>query len=59
MALLKTLPVLHVDETTDRLGTKNCWMHVVSTPLYTLIHASMTRGEAAIEEIGVLAATAA
>ena len=29
-------------------------MHVVTTSLYTLIHASLTRGEAAIEEMGVL-----
>lgn len=55
VALLKTLPVLHVDETSDRLETKNCWMHVIATPLYTLLHASLTRGEAAIKEMGVLA----
>jgi transposase len=54
VGLLASLPVLHVDETSDRLETKNCWMHVISTPLYTLIHASLTRGEAAIEEMGVL-----
>lgn len=54
VALLRSLPVLHVDETTDRIGTWNCWMHVVSTGLYTLIHASATRGEATIEEAGVL-----
>ena len=54
VALLKSLPVLHVDETSDRIGTTNCWMHVVSTSLYTLIHASLTRGEAAIDEAGVL-----
>jgi transposase len=54
VAVLKTLPVLHVDETTDRLETKNCWMHVIATPLYTLLHASVTRGEGAIREMGVL-----
>jgi transposase len=54
VALLKTLPVLHADETSDRLGTKNCWMHVVSTGAYTLIHASVTRGEEAIRQAGVL-----
>jgi len=54
VTLLKTLPVLHVDETSDRLETKNCWMHVISTSLYTFIHASITRGEAAIDEMGVL-----
>jgi hypothetical protein len=51
--LLKSLPVLHVDETSDRVGTTNCWMHVVSNRLYTLVHASATRGEAAIDEAGV------
>jgi transposase len=54
VALLKSLPVLHVDETSDRVGTTNCWMHVVSNRLYTLVHASATRGEAAIDEAGVL-----
>lgn len=54
VALLRSLPVLHADETTDRLGTANCWMHVVSTGLYTLIHASRTRGGDAIDEAGVL-----
>ncbi len=54
VVLLKSLPVLHADETSDRIGTKNCWMHVVSTGLYTLIHASVTRGSEAIEQAGVL-----
>ncbi len=43
VALLRSLPVLHADETTDRLGTRTCWMHVVSTAMFTLIHASVTR----------------
>jgi transposase len=54
VALLRSLPVLHADETTDRLGTKTCWMHVVSTAAFTLIHASVTRGGDAIDEAGVL-----
>ena len=54
VALLRSLPVLHADETSDRIGTKNCWMHVVSTGLFTLIHASVTRGSDAIDEAGVL-----
>ncbi|MGH2855147.1 MAG: IS66 family transposase [Solirubrobacteraceae bacterium] len=54
VVLLRSLPVLHADETTDRVGTATCWMHVVSTGLYTLIHASMTRGTEAIKEAGVL-----
>jgi transposase len=54
VVLLRSLPVIHADETTDRVGTKNCWMHVASTGLHTLIHASMTRGTEAIEQAGVL-----
>ena len=54
VAVLKAMPVLHVDETSDRLETKNIWMHVIATPLYTLLHASLTRGEGAIKEMGVL-----
>ncbi len=54
VAWLRALPVLHADETTDRIGTATCWMHVVSTGLYTLIHASVTRGTEAIVEAGVL-----
>lgn len=54
VAVLRSLPVLHADETTDRIGTRNCWMHVVSTSAYTLIHASVTRGTDAIKAAGVL-----
>ena len=54
VAFLRTLPVLHADETTDRIGTVTCWMHVVSTASYTLIHASATRGLEAVRTAGVL-----
>jgi transposase len=54
VVLLKSLPVLHVDETSDRLGTATMWMHVASDRLHTLIHASVTRGEEAIRTAGVL-----
>jgi transposase len=54
VAVLRTLPVLHADETTDRIGTKTCWMHVVSTSAYTLIYASVTRGMDAVKAAGVL-----
>jgi transposase len=53
-SVLRSLPVLHADETTDRVGTATCWMHVVSTAMFTLIHASTTRGAAAFDEAGVL-----
>lgn len=54
VAVLRSLPVLHADETTDRVGTDNWWLHVTSTAKFTLIHASVTRGMAAIEAAGVL-----
>jgi transposase len=54
VVLLRSLPVLHADETTDRIGTVTCWMHVVSTASFTLIHASATRGMEAIRTAGVL-----
>lgn len=54
VAVLRSLAVIHADETTDRIGTTNCWMHVVSTAAYTLIHASATRGMDAVRSAGVL-----
>jgi len=54
VALLRSVPVIHADETTEGIGTLNCWMHVVSTARYTLIHASATRGWEAVKEAGVL-----
>ena len=54
VALLRSLPVIHADETTDRVGTTNIWMHVVSTAAYTLIHASATRGWEAVKQAGGL-----
>jgi len=54
VALLRCLPVIHADETTEGIGTLNCWMHVVSTARYSLIHASATRGWEAVKEAGVL-----
>jgi transposase len=54
VTVLRALPVLHADETTDRIGTKTCWMHVVSTGTYTLITASVTRGMDAVRAAGVL-----
>ncbi len=54
VACLRTLPVLHADVTTDRIGTVTCWVHVVSTASFTLIHASATRGLEAVRTAGVL-----
>ena len=55
VACLRNLAVVHVDETTDRVGTVTCWMHVTSTSMFTLIHASATRGIKAVHDAGVLA----
>ena len=52
--VLRNAAVINVDETTDRIGTTTCWMHVVSTRCYTLIHASATRGAQAVKDAGVL-----
>ena len=52
---LRAMAVIHVDETSDRVGTQTCWMHVVSTRMLTLIHASTTRGVQAVHDAGVLA----
>jgi len=54
VALSRSLPVIHADETTDRVGTTNISMHEVSTARYTLIHALATRGWEAVKEAGVL-----
>ena len=54
VACLRNLTVIHVDETTDRIGTITCWTHVVSTNLFTLIHASAARGVQAVRDAGVL-----
>lgn len=54
VSVLRNAAVVNVDETTDRIGTTTCWMHVTSTRLYTLIHASATRGAQAVRDAGVL-----
>lgn len=46
--------VLHVDETSDQVGTKKWWLHTATSELYTYLFASPTRGKAAPDEAGVL-----
>ncbi len=57
-AVLRTMVVLHCDETTDRVGTATVWMHVVSTQAYTLIRTSWTRATARSSRWGSSTATA-
>ena len=54
VTVLRAAAVVNVDETTDRIGTVTCWMHVTSTRMFTLIHASATRGTQAVKDAGVL-----
>jgi len=51
---LAAAPHVHVDETSDQVGTDKWWFHVVSNDLYTFLFASPTRGKAAPDEAGVL-----
>lgn len=48
-------PVLHADETSGRVNGALWWLHVCSTRLLTLLVAHRRRGQAAVEDIGVLA----
>jgi transposase len=51
---LRRAKVIHVDETTDQVGTKKWWLHVASDELYTYLFASPTRARSAPDEAGVL-----
>lgn len=46
--------VLHVDETSARVGAGLWWFHVASTTTLTLLVAHRTRGQAAVDDAGVL-----
>lgn len=50
---LRSSEVVHVDETSDRLGAKSVWYHVASTDLLTLLHADETRGVDGVERVGL------
>jgi len=47
-------PVLHVDETGERICGKRWWIHVASTDLLTLLYSHDKRGSLATEDMGVL-----
>jgi len=46
--------VVHADETSDQVGTKTWWFHVVTNDLFTYLFASPTRRKDAPDEAGVL-----
>ena len=47
--------VIHQDETGLVVAGKRHWMHVTCTPTLTHYHVDVSRGQAALEAIGVLA----
>ena len=52
---LSGVPVAHVDETGCRVAGAKQWVHVMSTALVTLLAVHTKRGNAATNEMGVLA----
>jgi len=46
--------VVHADETSNQVGTKTWWFHVVTNDLFTYLFASPIRGKDAPDEAGVL-----
>jgi transposase len=51
---LQVSGVVHVDETSIRVGTKLNWIHTISTELLTLLSCRPTRGMVELIDIGVL-----
>jgi transposase len=53
-AALKKAEVIHQDETGLYVSGKRHWMHVTCTPTLTHYHVDQSRGQAALEAIGIL-----
>ena len=51
---LRDSEVVHVDETSIRVGTGLNWIHTISTELFTLLSCRPTRGMIELIDIGVL-----
>jgi transposase len=54
LAQLRDADVVHMDETSDRLGKGKVCFHVACTELLTLLHADITRGKDGIDGTGLL-----
>lgn len=48
-------PVLNLDETSINIASKRAWIHLASTPLYTMYFPHAKRGTEAMTEMGILA----
>jgi transposase len=53
-AALQQAEVIHQDETGWQVAGKRYWMHVTCTPTLTHYHGDASRGQAALEAIGIL-----
>jgi transposase len=51
---LKASPLIHNDETGSMINKKNHWIHSTSNDFVTLYHPHANRGQAAIDDIGIL-----
>jgi len=51
---LRTMPAMHVDETSLRADKKNHWIHICSAGEITLKFLHPKRGQEAMEDIGVI-----
>jgi len=52
--LLARNPVVNTDETSIRVSAKSWWLHVIATPMLTLLVCHRSRGRDAIEGMDVL-----
>jgi len=54
LAQLLASPVVHMDETSDKVAKTTAWFHVACNDLLTLLHADVSRGRRGVEATGVM-----
>ena len=52
--ILPQEPILHGDETSVPINKVTHWLHVICTPLLTLLSVQLTRGKEAMQAMGIL-----